>query len=85
MLQCHEQLSSKVCGVGRLRLLGPVCVPGAGQGGQLPAQLAACTGAGVCGGVHVCVHTHLSPLGDLGMGTALMLPCCPRGAALKAL
>uniref|UniRef100_A0A8D2N380 Uncharacterized protein n=1 Tax=Zonotrichia albicollis TaxID=44394 RepID=A0A8D2N380_ZONAL len=65
MLQCHEQLSSGVCGVGRLRLLGAVCVAGAGQGGQqLPAHLAACTG--VPRGVHVCVHAHLSPLGGLG-------------------
>lgn len=79
MLQCREQLSSGVCGVGRLRLLGAVCVAGAGQGGQqLPAQLAACTGAGVWGCARVCARSP-EPSGWFGVGTALLLPCCGPG------
>lgn len=53
VLQCQEQLSSEVCGVGRLRLLRTVCVAGAGKEGSclptwLPAQVQVCMGVCTC-------------------------------------
>ena len=78
MLQHHGQLSLEVRGVERLRVLGPVCAAGAGQGEQhvgaaagtcLPTP-AACPRAQPCVDVHtrVCTYANLSPSWCYGDG-----------------